>query len=80
MLPPLVYAQSNKLHQQASSDVELHKSKVDALNKEKDDLVDKLQIALTTLEDERHQYKSTMKELETDLLAYVREKFSSLNC
>ena len=68
--------QANKLHQQASSDVELHKSKVDALNKEKDDLVDKLQIALSTLENERHQHTTTIKELETDLLAYVREKFS----
>ena len=72
--------QSNKLHQQASSDVELHKSKVDALQKEKDDLVDKLQIALSTLEDERHQHVTTTKELETDILASVRDKFSSLNC
>lgn len=72
--------QSNKLHQQASSDVESLTSKVGALNKEKDDLVDKLQIALSTLEDERRQYKSTIKELETDILASVREKFSSINC
>ena len=57
-----------------------YKSKVDALLKEKDDLVDKLQIALTTLEDERHQYKSAMKELETDILASIRKKFSSLDC
>ena len=78
MLPLLIcmYAQANKLHQQASSDVELHKSKVDALQKEKDDLVDKLQIALSTLEDERHHHATTMKELETDILAYVREKFN----
>ena len=51
-----------------------------ALQKEKDDLVDKLQIALSTLEDERHQHATTIKELETDILASIREKFSSLNC
>jgi len=73
-------SQANKLHQQASSDVELHKSKVQALQKEKNDLIDKLQIALSTLEDERHQYATTVKELETDILASVKEKFSSLNC
>ena len=71
--------QSNKLHQQASSGVELHKSKVQALQKEKDDLVDKLQIALSTLEDERHQHATTIKELETDILAAIRERFSLLN-
>ena len=71
-----MYAQANKLHRQASSDVELHKSKVDTLQKEKDDLVNKLQIALSTLEDERHQHATTIKELETDLLASIREKFS----
>ena len=73
-------SQANKLHQKASSDVESHNSKVDTLQKEKDDLVDKLQTALTTLEDERHQHTSRIHDLETDLLASVREKFSSINC
>ena len=59
------------------SDVESLTSKVEALQQNKDDLYQSVQSLEKTLEDERRHHCTSMNNLENDLLASIREKFSS---
>ena len=59
------------------SNVESLTSKVEVLQQNKDDLYQSVQSLEKTLEDERRQQCTSMNNLENDLLASIREKFSS---
>lgn len=69
--------QATKTGELLISNVESLTSKVEVLQQNKDDLYQSVQSLEKTLEDERRQHCTSMNNLENDLLASIREKFSS---
>ncbi len=69
--------QSSKAREQLTTDVSSLKARVEHLQKSKEDCEQSFRALKATLEEERHQYASTLNDVESSIVASIREKFSS---